>query len=80
MFSSEGFLSIKDLDLPTIPFTEEVLSKIYDSPAPFFINFALCIFIKSLLRSKIALNEQNVVYLLGISTLVSYKAYFDETI
>jgi hypothetical protein len=55
LFSSEGVLSITDMELPTIPFTEDVLSRIYDSPAPFFINFALCIFLKCLLKSKITL-------------------------
>jgi len=44
------------------------------------MNFALCLFFKCLTRNKLTLTIKNITVLLGISTFVSYKAYYDETI
>ena len=53
---------------------------IFETPVPFLINLSLCLLFKLLKMSKKEITKENAVWLMTISTLISYKIYYDEPI
>ena len=61
-------------------FNEGTVSTIFDSTCPLLVNLAVCLLLKCSSWSGIPLSEKNLGWLLGISTIVSYKIYYDEPV
>jgi len=60
--------------------SQNLISNFFDTSSPFLINLAFCLLFKCLSKSTILLDENNLGWLLGISTVVAYKVYYDETV
>jgi hypothetical protein len=57
-----------------------MLEVFFDPPSPYLINLSLCLFCKCLSRGFLSLKEDSIGWLLGVSTIVAYKLYYDEPI
>jgi len=57
-----------------------MLEVFFDPPTPYLVNLALCLFCKCMSRGQIVVGVDSVGWLLGVSTVVAYKLYYDEPI
>lgn len=57
-----------------------VVKLIYENPSPFLIVYSLCLLLKYLWRTEAELRAENVVKLLAVSTIISYKLNYDQEI
>jgi hypothetical protein len=80
IFSEEEVISLEDLDIPVLTVTRELIENYFDSASPFLANLSLCLLCKCLSKSAIVLTAENIGWLLGISAVVAYKTYYDETV
>jgi hypothetical protein len=63
-----------------MPISHNLITSFFDTSSPFLINLAFCLLFKCLAKGDVKLNQKNLGWLLGISTVVAYKVYYDETI
>ena len=61
-------------------FSEAMVSTIFDSTCPLLVNLAVCLLLKCSSWGGVALSEKNLGWMLGISTIVAYKIYYDEPV
>ena len=61
-------------------FSEATVSTIVDSTCPLLVNLAVCLLLKCSSWGGVALSEKNLGWMLGISTIVAYKIYYDEPV
>ena len=80
IFSEEEAISLSDIRLPQLTLSQELIQIYFETSTPYLINLALCLLCKCISKGVIELKQNNVGWLLGISTVVSYKVYYDETI
>lgn len=80
ILSSEGKISLKDLELPELRLSEELIEELLDSPSPFLATLTLALLLKFLMKSKFTPLVTQIGWLLGVASLVAYKVFFDETI
>ena len=73
-------MSLKDLELPKLRLSEGLIGEIFDSPSPFLANLSLCLLFKFFMKSKFQPEADQVGWLLGVSTMVAYKIFVDETV
>lgn len=81
IFSEDGeFVSLKNLRLPEMLFSEATVSTIFDSTCPLLVNLAVCLLLKCSSWGGVPLSEKNLGWMLGVSTIVAYKVYYDEPV
>lgn len=68
------------LNFPSISLTPKLVASLFDDASPLLINLAICLLFKFMFRSKVRLSNDNAGWLLGVSVLVGYKIFYDETL
>jgi hypothetical protein len=53
---------------------------IFENPSPFLVIHSLCLLLKYFDRTNTVLTSENLVKLLAISTIISYKMNYDQEI
>jgi hypothetical protein len=81
VFSEDGeFVSLGNLRLPEMLFSEATVSTIFDSTCPLLVNLAVCLLLKCSSWGGVPLSEKNLGWMLGVATIVAYKVYYDEPV
>jgi PhoPQ-activated pathogenicity-related protein len=65
---------------PILPLGLPLVQAFFSEASALLVNLALSLLFKYLLRSGVTLRAANAGWLLGVSALVGYKIFYDETL
>lgn len=78
LFSDEELKTLRQIKLPSLKLTEDLVKEIYQAPSPFLMNLSLCLFLRYCIRRNAKPEWSDAAWILAMSTIQAFKIYYDE--
>lgn len=70
--------TLRQIKLPTLKLTEELIRDIYQAPSPFLMNLSLCLLLKYCIKRNARPDCNDAAWIVAIATIEAFKVYYDE--
>jgi hypothetical protein len=78
LISDNDIKTLKQITLPSLKLTEELIKHIYQAPSPFLMNLSLCLFLRYCIKRNAKPEWNDAAWILAIATIEAFKLYYDE--